>query len=31
MYYEEIQDLIDKYNKEVEEKTKTKEQELMTV
>ena len=31
MYNEEIQDLINKYNKEVDEKTKIKEQELMTV
>ena len=31
LYYEEIQDLINEYNKIIEEKTKIKEQELMTV
>lgn len=31
MYYDEIQDLITKYNKEVDDKLKIKEQELMTV
>ena len=31
VYYEEIQDLINKYNKEIDEKVKVKEQELMTV
>ena len=30
-YYDEIQDLINKYNKVIDEKTKNKEQELMTV
>ena len=31
LYYEDIQDLINKYNKIVDEKTKEKEEELMTV
>ena len=31
VYYEEIQDLINRYNKEIDEKVKIKEQELMTV
>lgn len=30
-YYKEVQDLIDKYNKIVDEKTKSKEQELMNI
>ena len=31
LYYEDIQELINKYNKEVDDKAKVKEQELMTV
>ena len=31
LYNEEIQDLINKYNKEIDEKTKDKEQELMAI
>lgn len=31
LYYDEIQDLINEYNKIIDEKTKAKEQELMTV
>lgn len=31
LYYEDIQELINKYNKEVDDKAKAKEQELMTV
>ena len=31
MYYDEIQELITKYNKVIDDKAKVKEQELMTV
>ncbi len=31
LYFEDVQELINKYNKEIEEKLKNKEQELMTV